>query len=443
MKTHALVAGAACLLALSAHADDWPQWRGPNRDNVSKETGLLKEWPKGGPKLLWTYKNGGVGYSGPAIVGDVLYCAGARGEDEYLYALDLKQGPPKDPPKELWAVRIGPLFTWPNNSWNAGPITTPSVDGNRVYVIGGGGDFLCVENGKEKWRSSLLKDLNGEVDPVGGGLGSEEGDPKLGWGYAGSPLVDGDVVICVPGGPAGTLAALEKDSGKVRWRSKELTAQATYSSPVAADIGGVRQYIQVTNEGAAGVAAKDGKLLWYYKREEPFGDVVAPTPVVKGDLVFITSTRNGGGRDAFRVKADAGKFAAEKLYADNKVENDHGGAVLVGDHVYTCSGDTVTAWVCQDLKSGDIKWSENPRALGKGSLTAADGCLYCVGERTNLVMLVEASPEGWKPKGQFKLPEESKLRKKSGRLWTHPVVANGRLYLRDQDLIFCYDVKGK
>jgi outer membrane protein assembly factor BamB len=422
------------IATLPVHAADWPQWRGPNRDDISKETGLLQSWPKEGPKLLWTFKDAGVGYSGPAIVGDRLFLMGARGDSEYAYALDLKQSPPK----ELWAAKIGPKFTWKGNLWNAGPSATPTVDGGFVYALGGQGDLVCVEitTGKEKWRKSLPKDLKGEVNPIGGG------PEKIGWGYAGSPLVDGDRLVCVPGGPRGTLAALDKKSGEVLWRSKDLTDQATYSSPVIAEIGGVRQYVQMTNDGVAGVAAKDGKLLWYYKRESPFGDIVAPTPVVKGDLVFITAGPSGG-RDLVKVGAKNGKFTTENIYGDKEIENTHGGVLLVGDAIYGCSGDRRAKWFCQDFKSGKFLWTREDRKLGSGSVTCADGRLYCLGDKSGLAMLLETSPKGWTPKGQLTLPEKSKLRPRSGGMWTHPVVANGRLYLRDQELLFCYDVKAK
>jgi outer membrane protein assembly factor BamB len=437
MSTRTLPLLTAVVLAAPALCADWPQWRGPHRDDVSRETGLLKEWPAGGPKLLWTYDSAGLGYSGPAVVGDVLYLMGGRNGSTYLYALDLKSAGDTGP-KELWAVKMGPVFTWRGNQWNAGPSSTPTVEGGRVYALDSQGELVCVDaaKGAEVWRKSLPKDFGGEVNPIGGG------PEKVGWGYAGSPLVDGDHLVCVPGGPQGMVAALDKKTGAVAWRSTGLTDQATYSSPIVAEIGGVRQYVVMTQEGAAAVAADGGKLLWYYKREEPYGDIVAPTPVVKGDLVFITAAPSGG-RDLVKVTKAGDTFKAEKVYGDQKIENHHGGVLLVGDNLYGCTGDKRAEWFCMDFKSGEVRWKQNERRLGKGSLTCADGDLYCVGEKSGLVVLAEASPEGWKPKGQCKLPRESAKRPRSGGLWTHPVVANGRLYLRDQELLFCYDVRAK
>jgi outer membrane protein assembly factor BamB len=434
MTTRALLVLAAGLLAVTARADDWPQFRGPNRDGVSKETGLLKKWPKEGPKLAWTWKHAGTGYAGPAIVGDRLYMAGARGADEYVYALDLTQ----NPPKELWAVKIGPKVTEKRNNWNEGPIITPTVEGGLVFALGGGGELVCADAaaGTEKWRRSLVKDLNGDVYNYNDSL------PKpLGWGFACAPLVDGDKLICVPGGKDGTLAALNKADGKVLWRSKELTDVATYASPVLATIGGTKQYLQLTNQGVAAVDG-EGKLLWYYKREEPFQDILGSSPLVKGDHVFISGGGDGGGCDLIEVKKAGGQFTATKVYHKKDLANYHGGLVLVGDCVYGSSGPPFAKWVCMDFKTGDVKWSADNRRLGKGAVTAADGYLYCVGEATDLVVHTPASPtQKLTIAESFKLPEVSKLRKSSGKLWTHPVIANGKLYLRDQELLFCYEVK--
>src|SRR5215472_12078953 len=235
MKVRMLV---AVVMTLPLMAADWPQFRGPNRDGVSKETGLLKEWPKGGPKLLWTFKKAGAGYSCPAVVGDRLYTMGARDADEYLICLDIK-----DPAAvtEVWAVKIGPTFTFTGNIWGDGPRATPTVDAGLVYCLGGFGDLVCVDadEGDLKWRKSMLKDLGGQVNPIGGGPGEGKPDePQLGWGYTWSPLVDGDRLICIPGGPEGTVAALDKKTGTVLWRSKDLKEQCCYASPILAEVGG-------------------------------------------------------------------------------------------------------------------------------------------------------------------------------------------------------------
>jgi outer membrane protein assembly factor BamB len=438
MNTGRLALLLVCLALVigSTDAADWPQWRGPDRSNVSKETGLLKTWPKDGPPLEWIYSNCGVGYSGPAIVGERLYLMGGRDDADHVFALDIST----KKVKELWAVKIGPLFTWKGNSWNAGPNATPTVDGKLVFALGGQGILVCVEadSGKEVWRKDLPKDLDAAVNPIGGG------PDRLGWGFAWSPLVDGDHLICTPGGKQGLFAALDKKTGKVVWRSKEVTDEATYASPIVAEVGGVRQYIALTNAGLVGVSAADGSLLWYYKRKPPYEDVVIPTPIFHDNHVYATVGHGSGaaGCDLVKLTAQGKKIQAEKAYSfvgrKAAIRNQQGGVVRVGDHVY---GSSLKAWVCQDFKTGKEVWEDSK--LDIGSVTCADGQLYCFTERDGEVALVDASPAGFVEKGRFKLPQESKRRLPSGKYWTHPVVANGRLYLRDQELLFCYDVRAK
>lgn len=430
------------LLTLPLLAADWPQWRGPNRDGVSKETGLLKEWPKGGPKLLWTYKDTGSGYSCPAVVGDRLYTLGARGGDEYLDCLDIKD--PKAV-KEAWAVKLGPTFTFDTNVWGEGPRATPTVDGNLVFGLGAQGNLVCVaaDSGSVKWRTSMGKDLGGEVNPEGGGVGSKQGEPQLGWGYAWSPLVDGDKLICTPGGPQGTVAALDKRTGKVLWRSKELTEQCSYASPIIAEAGGIRHYVIQTYAGPAGVST-DGAVLWRYAKK--YTDVLIPTPLFHDGFVYVDNGHDNVGCDLIKLTADAGKIAAKKVYNNKNMTDRQGGFVLLDGHVYGHSNGK--GWMCQDFLKGNSVWNEK-NMLGEGSIAAADGCLYCFSDEYDVeegtVVLIEASPKAWTEKGRFALPDKTKLfgTPKYGRArrWTPPVIANGKLYLRDQELIFCYNVK--
>jgi outer membrane protein assembly factor BamB len=425
MKTRRLVLPAVCLIGLAVAAPvpfsrsaDWPQWRGPDRNDVSKETGLLKSWPKDGPKLLWTYEKLGAGYAGPAVVGDRLYVLGMRGKDEHLIALDVSTG------NEAWTSQVAPyLSTGSTEGYGIGPRSTPSIDGDKVYVLGSQGLLVCAgtADGKQAWKVSLPQDLQGQM--------------MSGWGWSESPLADGDKVICTPGGKKGALAALDKKTGSVLWRSTEVTSQATYSSVVADEVGGVRQYVQVVNKAVVGVAAKDGKKLWEQPKPE-HRTAVIPTPIVRDDDVYVTAGYNIG-CDLLRLVPEAQGIKVEELYdnsARKNVENKHGGVVLVGDYIYGWT-DKGGRWVCQEFKTGKIVWES--KELGRGSVTYADGHLYCYAESDGTVVLVQASPEGWKEDGRFQIPRT----KKKGSIWTHPVVANGRLYLRDQDLLFCYDVK--
>jgi len=417
---------------LPTRGTDWPQYRGQTRNDVSPETGLLKAWPKGGPPLAWTFEAAGVGYSPPAVVGDRVYITGGRDDKEFLIALDLSEGPNKV--KELWAAEIGPVFRWKGNNWIAGPSASPTVDGELIFAISGNGDLICVDTkGKDKWRVSLPKDLGGKVNPIGGG-------PKdLGWGYTASPLVDGDALIIAPGGPKGTLAALEKTTGRVRWRSTELTDLAAYTSPMQATIDGVSQCIILTNPGLAGIAAKDGKLLWSHRRKQPYSTEVVNTPLISNGMIYTTVATGNG--DCELIKVEKGEaFKVTSLYSNKNLLNHHGNVVLVGDHVYGNSQGS--GWVCQDFKTGEIVWSERQK-FPSGAITFADGHLYCVAESNGAAVLIEASKDGWKETGRLTLPKASKLRQPKGQVWTPPVVANGKFFIRDQELLYCFDVKAK
>jgi outer membrane protein assembly factor BamB len=422
---------AFSLLVTASFGADWPQYRGPQRNDISAETGLLKKWPDGGPRLLWTFKNAGIGNSGPAIVGDRLYTIGANADAESLIALDLRavRG---GTVAEAWRVPIGSTFDFTGNKWSAGPSATPTVDGNLVYALGGRGDLVCVDarTGREVWRKNLPTDLQAEINPIGGG------PKKLGWGFTWSPLVDGEQLICLPGGPQGTFAALNKRTGAVLWRSGEVTDQATYASPMVAEIDRVRQYVGLTNQGVIGVDAKTGRVLWNWRRTPPFSTEVVNSPMIAGNLIYVT-VGAGNGCHLLRVTRDGAQFKVEEVYASKNLSNHHGNLVLLGGHVYGFAD--ARGWTCQDLKSGEVVWAERQK-MRSGSLTYADGHLYCYGENDGIVALVEAVTSGWKENGRFTIPEQSAQRRPAGKIWTPPVVSGGRLFLRDQELIFCYSV---
>jgi outer membrane protein assembly factor BamB len=448
MKKTLIAVLLACTPA--ALADDWPQWRGPRRDNVSHEKGLLQTWPKAGPKLLWTYKEAGLGFSGPAVVGDRLYTMGARGDIEYVIALDIAGGKVK----QAWASLVGPIFLDPLKSYGDGPRSTPTVDGKHVYALGGQGVLVCLsaDDGSPVWKVDLVKDLGGEVMEL---------NPPTNWGYCESVLVDGDRVVCSPGGSKGTFVAFDKAASikgrkaVQRWRSAALKDQATDSSIVVLTVGGVRQYVNTTfksgkaGAGIAGVSADSGALLWYYSIPRSKGkDLFAavPTPIIKDDLVYASNGYDVGCNLVQITTAGKGKFKAVERYsksAQRNMINEHGGVVLVGGDVYGYC-DSV-GWVCQELLTGKMRWRERNALEGKGSLTAADGRLYLVSDQGEVVLLAPDT-KAWSAQGEFKLPELSKTHETrpshaSAGVWTHPVVANGRLYLRDQDLLFCYDVR--
>src|SRR5262249_36391358 len=312
---------------------------------------------------------------------------------------------------------------------------SPSVESDRLYALGGNRDLLCVDtDGGAKWRANLPGDLGGEVTPIGGGA---EDPTPLGWGYAWAPLVDGDQLVCVPGGKQGLMAALEKKTGKVLWQSKDVTDQASYSSPVMVEIGGVRQYIFVTKPRLVGISANDGKPLWRYLRDPAYDDVVIATPIFHDNHVFSTVGFQQG-CDLIKLVPEGKDIKIEKIFSNPTIQNRDGGTVLVGDHLYCYSENQ--GWVCHEFKTGKLAWSERDK-LGRGSVTYADGRLYCCAEKGGTVALVEATPSGWIEKGRFKLPRESTQRRQLGGLWTHPVIANGRLYIRDQAYLYCFNLK--
>lgn len=392
-------------------ASDWPQWQGPNRDGRSDESGLLKEWSTGGPPLVWKATGLGGGYSTPSVAAGRVFGMGYRNEDEVVWSLDNASG------KEVWSARLSPAFR--RMGYPDGPRATPTIDGDLLYTLGAGGNLVCLETatGKNRWQKDFKEEFGGRM--------------MSGWGYSESPLVDGSKVVCTPGGTKGTVVALDKKTGSVIWQSKDLTDKAAYASLIIAEIGGVRQYIQLTDASVAGLAAADGKLLW--RADRPGKTAVISTPIFYDNFVYVTSSY-GVGCNLFKITAAGGQFKAEQVYANNVMDNHHGGVVRVGEYVYGFS-DSSRSWVCQELKTGKQVWSE--RKLGKGSLTYADGHLYLRSEDgKGTVVLVKATPDGYQEKGRFDQPERS-----NKNSWPHPVIVGGKLYLRDQDLLLCYDVK--
>jgi outer membrane protein assembly factor BamB len=397
---------------------DWPQWRGPNRDGVSREAGLHLDWSQKKPSLLWVFREAGSGYSSPTIVGRTLYCQGAKDSD-FAFALDTETG------KLRWKQPLGPAFVQDRGDGPRGAVT---VDGDALFLIRGAGELhrLAAADGQSIWKKDLRADL-------GGGLMSQ-----WDWGYSESPLIDGERAICTPGGSKGTLAALDKRTGDVVWRSVGWTESGGFTSPIVADVDGVRQYIQLVRGGVAGVAAKDGTLLW---RVDVASNTVAiiPTPIYHDHLVYVTSGY-GAGCGCVRLSRDGDKFKADLVYANKNLSNHHGGVVLVGEHVYGY-GD-YRGWVCQNLKTGENVWQEKgDDKPGKGAVISVDGRLLCLDENTGSLTCAKASPEGWKEFGRLELPEKSSVRTMDNKMWTHPVVANGKLYLRHHDLLFCFNLK--
>lgn len=400
---------------IQTNAQDWSQWRGANREGIQKETGLNLDWSEKTPALLWVFRQAGSGYSAPTIVGTTLYCQGAAENSDFAFALDTRTGNLK------WKQILGEEFIQDRGNGARGSVT---VDDGKLYLIRGGGQVHCLSaaDGKMLWQKDFEKDFGGKIMSK--------------WGYSESPLVDGNLVICTPGGSKGTLIALDKNTGIVVWVCKEWTDDTGYSSPIVAEVNGIRQYIQQASKGVAGVSAKDGKLLWKVDIEG-YRVAVIPTPIYKDNIVYVTTGYNAG-CTAIRLTKTGDTFKAETVYSNKNMVNHHGGVILINGYIYGYSDPS--GWVCQNMKTGEQVWTQRIKEVGKGSVFAVNDRLLLLDERTGLLTVVAASTDGWKEFGRMKFQERTQMQTMDNMVWTHPVVANGKLYLRDHDLLFCFDL---
>ncbi len=396
----AVVVSAAALHAVS----DAPQWQGPNRTRISTETGLLREWPTNGPAVVWTAHGLGAGFGSMNIAGDRVYVQGMRDRRSVVVALNRADG------KEVWSKALGAAQT---NNMGPGPRGTPAVDGDRLYVLTENGDLACLKtDGTAVWQRNILRDFGGS---------------QLQWLVSESPLVDGAHVVVSPGGRGAGMVKLDKMTGQTVWTSKELSDHAAYASIIAADIQGVRTYLTFTASAGVGVRASDGKLMFRYPRAAN-GTANIATPVYSNNQVlFASGYGTGAGLLDLRVKD--GIVTAAEVYFTLNMKNHHGGMVLVDGYLYGFNDAILT---CMEFATGKVLWRD--RSVGKGSVSYADGHLYVQGEG-NLVGLVEATPAGYREKGRFSIPDTGLPS------WAHPVVSDGRLYVRNQDTVIAYNIK--
>lgn len=394
---------------LPVQSGDWPQWRGPNRDGISQETGLLDAWPADGPAQVWKASGIGGGYASPAIAGGKVYGSGFENGEEIAWALAEADG------KVLWKTSFAkPSYEKIEAQYAAGPRATPTIDGAMVYVLGAAGDLACLEaeSGKVVWTKNLVTDF-------GGALMSE-------WGYSAAPLVDGDHLICAPGGAKGTVAALDKKSGTLVWQSKDLADPASYSAIIAAELAGKRQFVVLTGATLAGLNPEDGAVLWRAARAGK--SFVVATPVVHENQVWVTSAEVGC--HLYTIAAAGGAFTATETYKSLKLKNDWGGVVKIGDHIY---GDNGATFVSLDFKTGDM--TSRGRLVGECGVTFAEGHLY-LQNQDGVVALAEAKPDAITEKGRF-TPAEAAGKK----VYSVPTIANGRLYIRTLDTLAAYNIK--
>jgi len=386
---------------------DWPQWRGIDRNGISRETGLLKQWPGSGPALVWSASQLGEGFGSVAVAGDRVLVQGVKNRQSAVSSLDRATG------RLVWSTALGPSGS---NDRGSGPRGTPTIDGTRIYVLTENGDLACLQatDGKVVWQRNILKEFSGR---------------NISWLVSESPLVDGNMVIVTPGGRNAGMVALDKVSGKTVWTAKELSDEAGYSSAIVADVQGVRTIMQLTGGAAVGVRASDGKLMWRY------GNVAnstanITTPVYADGKVFYTSSYGTGGA-LLGLRVAGGGVQAQEVYFTRNMQNHHGGVVLVNGYLYGFNNSILT---CLEFATGKVMWRD--RSVGKGSVAYADGHLYVLSE-DNVVGLVEALPAAYREKGRFRIADQG------WPSWAHPVVSGGRLYVRNQNVLASYDVRGK
>lgn len=403
----AVVGLATALSGQSVVVNDWPQWQGPDRTGRSAESGLLKEWPAAGPPLAWSISTLGGGYGSVSIKDDRIFAQGSNGRQSVVYVMNRADG------KGLWSKALGAAG---NNDRGPGPRSTPTVDGDRVYVLSENGDLACLKtaDGTSVWQRNILRDFGGR---------------NIQWLLSESPLVDGNHVIVTPGGRGAGMVALDKMTGATVWTSKELSDEAGYASVVAADVQGVRTLMTLTGQAGVGVRASDGKLMWRYL---PVANRTAniTTPVFADNKVFYSSAYDTGGA-LLRLTAQNGEVKAEEIYFTRDLQNHHGGVILVNGYLYGFNNSILT---CLEFATGKMMWRD--RSVGKGSLTYADGHLYIQGE-DNVVGLAEASPAGYVEKGRFRIDDRGLP------TWAHPVISGGTLYIRNQQTLSAYNIRSR
>jgi outer membrane protein assembly factor BamB len=409
MKRYGPIVALVVLVAAAVSAQtpvntDWPQWRGPDRNGISKETGLLKEWPASGPTQLWRVTNLGAGYGSVAVKGDRLYVQMITGRQSTVASLNRSNG------QIVWSRAVGPSS---NNDRGSGPRGTPTIDGDRIYVLTESGDLACLRlaDGTPVWQRSLLQ---------------EQRARNIQWLVSQSPLIDGNNVIVSPG--VG-VAALDKMTGKTVWTTQGLRDEAGYSSVIAADVQGIRTLMTFTADAAIGVRATDGKVMFRYPKAAN-GTANIATPVFSDNKVFFTSGYDTGAA-LLGLTVQGEEVKAKEIYFTRNMKNHHGGVVLVNGTLYGFDASILTAL---EFQTGKELWRD--RSVGKGSITYADGNLYVLSEN-NVMGLVEASPMRYREKGRFEIPDSGL------NSWAHPVVSGGRLYIRNQASLAAYDIKAK
>jgi outer membrane protein assembly factor BamB len=391
----------ACVLALTAAAADWPQWRGPNRDGISTETGLLASWPAGGPPVVWKTNGLGEGYSSLAIVNGRIYTQGQRNKQEFVFAFDAKTG------KKLWETATSRDY---RNDRGDGPRGTPTIDGDRLYAMTGDGVVVCMDNatGKIIWSQNVAQKYGGSI-------------PQ--WGFSESPLIDGGRLIVMPGGRGATLVSLNKTDGSLQWKTG--SDHAGYSSAIVANVSGVRQVLALSGEAAMGVMEDNGELLWRYTRVSNRTANIA-TPIYENGSVFLSSAYGTGA-----ALLTLGPKSMSEVYFTNEMKNHYSTSVLVDGYLYGFNDSILTA---MHFATGKVSWKN--RSVGKGSVTYGDKHLYLLSEE-GVIGLAEPNADAYKEVSRFQIS------KGSLPTWSPLVISDGKMYFRDQDNLTSFDIKSK
>ena len=386
----------------------WPRFHGPEGRNISADTGLMKQWPEDGPPLAWKASGIGMGYASVTLAQGRIYTSGNVGDKTMVTALDLDG-------KVVWQAENGPAWTKDYE----GTRGTPTIDGDRVYQESPVGEVACLEakTGKKIWSVNILERF---------------GAKNIQWALAESVLIDGDRVICCPGGPEVSVVALDKNSGETVWKAKSTGDLAGYSSPALAEYQGLRMLMTMNAKAMIGVNADNGDLLWRHEHETKY-DVNATMPLYHDGHVFISSGY-GSGSELLKINVDGKKASVQRVWESKELDNQHGGVVLIDGYLYGAAHSANRGkWICLDWKTGKMMYAE--RGVGKGSLTCADGLLYTMSEKRD-VGLVKPAPEAHQVISEFKLPSGGE-----GPTWAHPVVCGGRLYIRHGDFLYAYRVE--
>lgn len=417
---------SAAIVCCSSVRADWPQWRGPHRDGHAEDQALLQQWPNGGPGMAWEFDDAGGGYSSVAVAGGKLYTLGSDDSGCSLICVDVATG------KRQWGERFsrGGNDDDYMHGWGGGPRSTPSVDGEQVFVLSDVGVLAAfsVEGGKPQWTRDLVQDFGGSI-------------PK--WGYSESPLVDGERVLVSPGG-SNCVVGLDRSNGKKIWGSQGMDDEAHYVSIVKSQVGGTEFYVTAFANGLVGIDAKSGDVLF---REPASANPVAtiPTAIVHENMVYHTSDYGSGNQLLQLTAKDDGGLATELIYANSvkSMMNHHGGVVLHDGVIYGCSKTGRGVWMAQDFASGEVLWSEPAKPNASGSIAFADGRLYCYNDKEGSLDLVLPNRKGWKTVGKLIIPKQFEGKRgtnNKGAIWAHPVISDGKLFIRDQNFVFAYDI---